>query len=45
METKSNEDITNDIDISVLDNEFFVSILNTILELKRKEAKNGLQKY
>lgn len=45
METKSNEVITNDIDISVLDNEFFVSILNTVLELKRKEAENDLQKH
>ena len=33
------------LDISVLDNDFYLSILNTILEMKKsKEAENGLQK-
>ena len=32
------------IDISLLDNEFFVSMLNQILAHKKREVQNGLPK-
>lgn len=36
--------ITNEIDISLLDNEFFVAILNQIIAYKKSEVQNGLSK-
>lgn len=34
----------NEIDLSVLDNDFFVAILNNILASSKKEVKNELSK-
>ena len=34
----------NELDLSVLDNEFFVAILNNILALNKKEVQNELSK-
>ena len=33
---------TNEIDLSVLDNEFFLAMLDKILASIKKESKNGL---
>lgn len=35
---------TNLIDITLLDNEFFVAMLNQILAHKKREVQNGLSK-
>ena len=34
----------NEIDLSVLDNDFFVAILNNILAFNKKEVNNELSK-
>ena len=34
----------NEIDLSILDNDFFVAILNNILTFKKKEVNNELSK-
>ena len=34
----------NEIDLSILDNDFFVAILNNILTLNKKEVNNELSK-
>lgn len=35
-------ELTNELDLTLLDNEFFVAILNQIMLFKKCEVQNGL---
>ena len=41
---QNKKDITNEIDISLLDNAFYVALFNQILDHKKSEVQNGLSK-
>jgi len=43
MLNKEKQTITKEIDISVLDEEFYIAILNKILELKKQGEQNAVR--